>query len=209
MRRLLIFIFGAAALACAQTPVILTGSVNARISDGSNAVTIKPASTPAAAADPALVVTFSPNSPATIKAQDGSGNVLTSTAGALDVNLKAGSDPCFGNGEKRSAVIDVGSATTAELLSAESLKHVYVCSITATVSGTNPIVQLKTGTKASTACDTSAVNLTGTFAPTSGSLLTLGNGGSTILKSIVSGEICVTTTGTSPSLQGVITYVQQ
>jgi hypothetical protein len=50
--------------------------------------TIKPASTAPVATDPALVVALSPNGVA--RAADGSGNLLTSTAGAIDVNIKTG-----------------------------------------------------------------------------------------------------------------------
>jgi len=62
------------------------GSVKA--TDGTNTAAVKAASTAAAATDPALVVAISPNN--TVKNADGSGNLLTSTGNALDINIKSG-----------------------------------------------------------------------------------------------------------------------
>ena len=70
-------------------------------------------------------------------------------------------------------------------------------------------IQFEYGTGA--AC-TSPVLLTGAF-NTSGLLtgsISYGGGSQTIFKSAASNGICaVTTVGTGPSIQGVITYVQQ
>lgn len=109
---------------------------------------------------------------------------------------------------KSSAVVNIGSATTAVLVPAVTGKTTYLCGFTASVVGTTPTLLFKTGTQASAACDTSTASISGTFAPTSGSMVTL-NGPGTIMQTIASGQLCATAGGTTPSIQGVLTYVQQ
>jgi hypothetical protein len=85
------------------------GTQKTKVTDGTNTAAVKAASTAAAATDPALVVAISPNNTVpTNVAQvngstvataatgiqkvglaDGSGNAITSTSSALDVNLKS------------------------------------------------------------------------------------------------------------------------
>lgn len=109
---------------------------------------------------------------------------------------------------KSSKSIVISTATTTELVAAVSGKVIYVCALDFTTGGTAPTYTFKTGTKVSTACDTGPVSLTGTFAPTTGStFLALGSG--TLMQSATSGEICVTTAGTTPAANGFMTYIQQ
>lgn len=119
-------------------------------------------------------------------------------------------DPCQNpNVVKSFAAINISTATTTELVAAVAGKTVYLCSLTATVVGTSPTLQFKTGTKVSTACDTGAANQSGTYAIVSTSLITLAADSTTFLTGALSGELCLTSGGTAPSIQGNLTYIQQ
>lgn len=110
---------------------------------------------------------------------------------------------------KSSAVINISSATTTELVAAAAGKVVYLCNATLTLNGTTPSIKFEYGTKVSTACDTGATALTGTYAPTAGSMLKLSDPG-TQFYTPAANELCAVTAGTStPSWQGHINYVQQ
>lgn len=118
-------------------------------------------------------------------------------------------NPCqSGSVVKSSAVVNISSATTTALVTSVSGKITFVCGFYSTVVGTSPTLVFKTGTQVSAACDTSPVAITGTFAPTSGSVLNMSHG-ATLFQSASGGQICATTGGTGPSVQGVIVFVQQ
>lgn len=117
-------------------------------------------------------------------------------------------DPCqLPSIPKSSAAISIASATTTNVIAKATGKTTYVCSFAATATGTSPTILFKYGTLSSTACDTGAVSLSGTLAPTAGTFVALGSGG-TLFQGAVTTDICVTTGGT-PGVQGIITYVQQ
>lgn len=116
-------------------------------------------------------------------------------------------DPCAQTVPKSFAAVNIASATTAELVAAVAGKTVYVCGFFASMQGTTPSIQFKSGTKVTNPCDTSPVTLTGIFLPTAGTDLSLGYGG-TLFASSSGGEICATAGGTTPSIQGFISYVQ-
>lgn len=103
-----------------------------------------------------------------------------------------------------SVAVNVGSATTAQLVAAQGNQPIHVCSITATIAGTTPTALFIYGT--GTNCATNNGNLSGTFAPTSGTLMSVGYGGDLMVVP-PGNELCVTTGGTTPSLQGILTYV--
>ena len=103
-----------------------------------------------------------------------------------------------------SVAVNVGSATTAQILAAQGTQPIHVCSFTATIAGTTPTVLFIYGT--GTNCATNNGSLTGTFAPTSGTLMSVGYGGDLMVVP-AGNELCVTTGGTTPSLQGILTYV--
>jgi hypothetical protein len=126
------------------------------------------------------------------------------------VDYAAGNDPCQNPLiAKSSASIAITSATTTKLVAASTGKKVYVCGVKATIAGTTPTIEFEYGTKVSTECDTGATALTGAFAPTAGSILGIGDGGQVQFQTIASNELCAVTTGTSPSFQGFLVYVQQ
>ena len=116
-------------------------------------------------------------------------------------------DPCANpNVAKSSAAVNITSATTTQLVPVSATKTIYVCNLTASMMGTLPTLYLEYGT--STTC-VGTTALTGVFAPTSGSVLSLGWGGTVVTVAATNG-LCIVTTGTgSPSFQGVLTYVQQ
>lgn len=106
---------------------------------------------------------------------------------------------------KQSAALNVGSATTAAVVTAPPTLRVHVCSFAATLAGTSPTVKFLYGTQSSTACDTGATALSGAFAPTAGQPMNAGYGDDLFI--VPPGQqLCVTVGGTSPSLQGVLTY---
>lgn len=151
-----------------------------------------------------LVVGFSshPNFPATVLAQAGPSGTY--------VLYPPGSDPCSNPSIAKSfAVVNIGSATTTELVATVTGKTVFMCALTATVAGTAPTLLFKTGTKVSTACDTGAANQSGTYLPPTSTLVHIDAAGNTLLTGAVSSELCVTTGGTGPSVQGNLVYVQQ
>lgn len=120
-----------------------------------------------------------------------------------------GSDPCQNPSiAKATAKVAISTATTTELVAAVAGKAVYLCAFESTVAGTSPTILFLTGTKVSTACDTSPVNLSGVFAITSGSIFPI-HPTMTATQSAASGELCLTSGGTTPSIQGFFTYVQQ
>ena len=127
------------------------------------------------------------------------------------VLFPSGSDPCQNPSIAKSfKVVNISTATTTELVAAVAGKAVYLCGLKATVAGTSPTILFVTGTKVSTACDTGAANQSGTYAITTGTLVELGlGGGVSLLTGASGGELCLTSGGTTPSIQGNLAYVQQ
>lgn len=119
-------------------------------------------------------------------------------------------DPCENPSVAKSfATVNVSTATTTELVAAVTGKVVYVCGMEVTIAGTTPTMIFKTGTKVSTACDTAPTSQSGTYAPTSGAFMVLGSSNGSLLTGASSGELCLTSGGTTPSIQGNLVYVQQ
>lgn len=124
------------------------------------------------------------------------------------IEYKSNLNPCQSvSFPKSTAVVNISATGTTALVAAVTGKKIYFCDFRATVTGTTPTLLFLTGTQTTNPCDTSAANLTGTFAPTTGSLLSLGMPGG-IGTTITSGALCATAGGTTPSVQGVISYVQ-
>jgi hypothetical protein len=147
--------------------------------DGTNAITVKAASTAAAATDTALVVTTRP------------GDLCQSP-----------------NIAKSSAVLNQSSSATTKVVDTSSSTVIYVCGFVATTVGTSPTVTFITGTHGSADCDTSAANLTGAMVGANAGGVLSSSGPGVLFKSIAGGQICMTT-GATTSIQGVLTYVQQ
>lgn len=129
-------------------------------------------------------------------AVDATGKILIGATG----------DPCLDpNVAKSTVVVNISSATTTQLVALSGSTIVYVCGLSATIAGTTPTLLMEYGTGAS--CGTGTTALTGTFAPTAGTLMSLAVDG-TEMKSIAGNAICLVSGGT-PSIQGVLTYIQQ
>lgn len=117
-------------------------------------------------------------------------------------------DPCESAAVKKSSVaVNISSATTTQLVALSGSTSVYVCGFAASMLGTTPAATLEYGT--GTNCGTGTTTLTGAIAPTSGSFVLLNVGGPTVVTGASGNALCLLSGGTTPSIQGVLTYVQQ
>lgn len=117
-----------------------------------------------------------------------------------------GSDPCLNPSvDKQSVIINISTATTTEVVAAVAGKTTTICSANFTTAGTTPTATFKTGTKVSTACDTTPVSISGVMVFPVGFVSITGDGG--FANSVVGGEICITSAATT-NLQGTLTYAQ-
>jgi hypothetical protein len=115
-------------------------------------------------------------------------------------------DPCANPAiVKLSKPISLASTTATAVVAAVAGKTVYICGASFTLAGTTPTALW---TSAAT-CGTSPTNLTGTYAPTSGTHILIGYGNQIAFSNTNAQNLCLTLGGTSPSAQGVLTYVQQ
>lgn len=141
-----------------------------------------------------------------LSVQGVSGGTAVPVSGTVTATL-ASNDPCqTPNITKKSAAVAITTAAATQLVGLVTSQIVYVCAFTATLTGTTPAVQFEYGT--GTTCGTGTTVLTGAVAPTSGAVVTMG-GAVTLFATIASNALCAVSTGTSPSIQGVLTYVQQ
>lgn len=115
-------------------------------------------------------------------------------------------DPCVSERVAKSSVaINVGSATTTQLVALSSGQSIYACSFTMTAaSGTGATYLFESGT--GTNCGSNTVALTGAMA--GGGLPIIAGSGSTQFKTASGTALCLVTGGTSPSAQGFLNYVQ-
>ena len=133
-----------------------------------------------------------------------------SGAGAVGTGVQrvvtANNDPCQTSGTAKSSVV-VAVTADAQLIAASGSTIIYVCGFSVSIAGTTPTMRFIYGT--GTVCATGLTALTGTYAPLTGSMILGGNGGATVFATTASQALCVDTEGTSPSVQGILTYVQQ
>ncbi len=109
----------------------------------------------------------------------------------------------------KSAVVNIGAATTTVIVPAVTNQRIYLCSILASLAGTTPTITLVYGTRVSADCDTGAVSLTGAIAGSgSGTLLPIGYGSDVVIVP-PGNQLCGTTAGSGSSFQGIATYVQK
>lgn len=117
-----------------------------------------------------------------------------------------GSDPCLNPSvDKQSVVINISTATTTEIVASVVGKTTTVCAVNITAAGTTPTATFKTGTKVSTACDTTPTSISGAMVLPVGFVSMTGDGG--LMNGIAGGEICITSAATT-NLQGTLTYAQ-
>jgi hypothetical protein len=100
-----------------------------------------------------------------------------------------------------SVPVTIASATTTLLL-AGTAQTTYLTAFFVTMTGTTPTLQLEYG--AGSTCATGTVTLTGAMG---GASLGLGNGLGQILGAIPPNQnVCAVSGGTSPSIQGFLSY---
>jgi hypothetical protein len=111
---------------------------------------------------------------------------------------------CDGN----PAAVNITTATTTQIVALSGTTKIHVCSYQFSVAGTTPTVTFEYGT--GTNCATGLTAISGAIAPTSGSVINSAVGGASGLAFVVpSGDaLCILSGGTSPSIQGLITYAQ-
>ena len=124
-------------------------------------------------------------------------NVLANFAGV--------GDPCKNPAAATvSAVVNIGSATTTQIVALAAGKQIYVCQVSVSATGTTPSVLLAYGT--GSACGTGTTSLTGAIALTASQPMSIGWGGA-VVTTPAGNALCVTNVGST--LTGVISYVQQ
>lgn len=110
----------------------------------------------------------------------------------------------------KSVVVNVSTATTTALVTVSGSTAVYVCAYDISLhAGTNPAFQFEQGT--GSACASSPVVLTGTFGGANASSnqdFKNGSGVGQLFTAAASNGLCLVSTGTTPNLQGVVTYAQ-
>lgn len=114
-------------------------------------------------------------------------------------------DPCLDPKQAKSSVA-INATASAQLVALSGSTVVYVCGWNYTSAGTSPTTKFVYGT--GTTCATGQVALTGTYAPTAGAQ-SIGGWGGTVVQTAAGNALCVVVAGTSPSIQGVLTYVQK
>lgn len=172
-----------------QSPAVPIGGVS--ICDGANGATnpcttpatVKAASTIPAAADKALVVGLSPNTP----------------------------DPCMG-GNKTNLAISQNGTSSVQLVALSGSTTIYVCSLSLIAAGATTMA-ITTGTGTACVTGNAAVigsttaNIANSISFAANGGLTLGNGAGTVAKGAASSELCMIL-GTSVFVSGNLTYVQ-
>lgn len=109
---------------------------------------------------------------------------------------------------KQNGEINVAASGITQLLSPPADgASLYICGINFTLTGTTPGAFFLVGTGSN--CSTGAVDVTGTYAPTSGSFVNIAMGSATVLKGGAGDGFCIEMTGTSPAAGGSYTYVEQ
>jgi hypothetical protein len=108
---------------------------------------------------------------------------------------------------KSSAPVAITAAATTSLVTAVAGKRIYVCGFFSTVAGTTPTVKFETGTQTTTACDTGAAALTGTFAIATGDIFNL-EAATGLFKGAAGGQVCLVGGGTITGIEGFVVYAQ-
>ena len=144
-------------------------------------------------------------------------NAGGNSIGSVGITNTAGStDPCQNPSVvKSSAKISLSSTTASQLVALASGKIVYVCGFSAVIQGSATTVgtlQFEYGTQTTNPCDTGATTLTpalpGNISPNVPTVIPM-PGGYTQFATTASQQLCAVATGTTISVQGYVTYVQQ
>ena len=120
--------------------------------------------------------------------------------------VNANNDPCQTSGIAKSSVV-VNVTADAQLVALSGTTIIYVCGFSVSISGTTPTMRLISGT--GSVCATGLTGRTGAYIPLTGSMIVGGGGAATILATAAGEALCMDVEGTSPSVQGYLSYVQQ
>lgn len=111
-------------------------------------------------------------------------------------------NPCL---NPQNTVQSVALTATGQLLSAGSGSIlIYPCSATFVLGGTTPTAQFQEGTGVN--CASATINRTGVITPTVGTPVNIGSFAHTVDSTK---NFCITLGGTSPTIGGVFSFVQQ
>lgn len=146
--------------------------------------------------------------------------VVASNQSSLPIsvtNTAGTTDPCQNPSVlKSSAKITLTSTTAQELVTVSGATKIYVCGFAATIQGSATTVgtlQFEYGTKVTNGCDTGTTTLTdafqGNIAANVPTYIVSPGGEHTQFATAASNELCAVATGTTISVKGFVTYVQQ
>jgi hypothetical protein len=118
-------------------------------------------------------------------------------------------DPCQSSAvAKRSVVIAASGVATTQLVALQPGMTVYVCGYSFTVAGSaTATATLEYGTGSS--CGTGTTTVTGAYLGGTLAIHIQMGGAGTITKTASANALCLVAGGSTPSIQGVLTYVQQ
>jgi hypothetical protein len=138
-----------------------------------------------------------------------SGTVAAQVSLAYGINgqLPGPVDPCASAAiDKSSFSVAISTATTTVVQAGSAGKRVYVCAFTIIwTSGTTPTIQFEVGTGGT--CGTPTVKTGAMAIPvTSGQGLIVG-AGHTLFSGVAGQDMCIVSTGTTPTVNGWVTYV--
>ena len=119
----------------------------------------------------------------------------------------SGGDPCQGSTVPKQSVA-INTTGTQQLVAGLASHKVYVCGYNFTIAGSaTATAQLEFGTNASCAAGTTA--LSGTWLGNTVPIPILAGGGYTVT-TVPSGDfLCIVAAGGTPSVQGILTFIQQ
>lgn len=117
--------------------------------------------------------------------------------------VPASLDPCQANTVAKTSVA-LNHTASAQLVALSGATRIYVCGYWFSTAGTTPSVRFMYGTGA--VCATGLVALTGVQL---GTPQMSADSGATQFSTAAGNALCMTVAGTSPSIQGYLTYVQQ
>ncbi len=141
----------------------------------------------------------------------GGASAVTFTASyVFNAITVTGGDPCQGStAVKKSVAINIGTATTTQLVALLTGHAIFVCGYNFTLAGAGSTALLEYGTGA--ACGTGTTALTGAMeggAAGAPDAIDSGGGGYSVASTPASNALCMLTAGTV-SARGILTFVQQ
>jgi hypothetical protein len=117
-----------------------------------------------------------------------------------------GADWCQGKDPaKQSKRIHLSAAAEVLLVDAVANQQIQVCAYSIDLGGTSPAAEFDYGTQASAACDTGATALTGAMNAAHAAM----SGPLDYFTVPTAKQLCLNLTGTNPTAEGWVTYVER